>query len=100
MDDYIGVPVDWWIAAWARDAGAWYYLGPDLVWAPFDGQPANCRPVFQGALNNLAPVTVAQDLPLAPGVYQAWFALDYPMDGILNLDGTIVMSSATITVQP
>ncbi len=100
MDDYIGVPVDWWIAAWARDAGAWYYLGPDLAWAQFDGNTANCRPVFQGAVNNLAPVAVAQDLPLAPGVYQVWFALDYPMDGILNLDGTIVMSSATVTVQP
>ncbi len=100
MDDYIGVSVDWWIAAWARDAGAWYYFGPDRVWRQFDGNTANCRPVFQGAVNNLAPVAVAQDLPLPPGVYQAWFALDYPMDGILNLDGTIVMSSATVIVQP
>ncbi len=97
-DAYIGVPVDWWLAAYAYDTGVWYYLNDNLNWVLFDGNPANCRPVFQGALNNIAPVTVARDLHLPVGTYGIWFAVDYPMDGSLHLDGPVWMSRTTVAV--
>ncbi len=98
MFDYIGLPVDWWLAARACNTDLWYYLDAGIVWRPFDGNPLNCRPVYQGALNNIAPVVIAQNLRLAPGRYQVWFALDYPMDGVLHLAGPILTSSASLTV--
>ncbi len=30
-----------------------------------------------------------------PGVYNIWFAVDYPMDGIPRLDGPILLSQLT-----
>ncbi len=96
---YLGYSVDWWAAAYAHTGELWYYLDGALAWVPFDGNPANCRPAYQGPLYNLPPVTVAQDLFLAPGVYNIWFAVDYPMDGILRLDGPIMLSQLTLTVE-
>lgn len=34
-----------------------------------------------------------------PGSYTFWFAIDCPMDGILNLDGQILRNSVTVTVE-
>jgi len=31
--------------------------------------------------------------------YTFWFAVDYPMDGILNLGGPILYDSVNVTVQ-
>ncbi len=98
MDAYAGIPVDWWVAAYAHDAGLWLYCNDRLAWTPFDGNPANCRPAFQGPLQNLAPLALVQDLALAPGAYSIWFAVDYPMDGVLRLDGQVMLSRVTATV--
>ncbi|MCA1808713.1 MAG: hypothetical protein LC725_04555 [Lentisphaerae bacterium] len=97
--DYIGVNVDWWVAAFAHNGGLWYYLDNAMVWAGFDGNPANMHPVYQGPLNNLPPAMVAQGLTLSSGTYNIWFAVDYPMDGSLHLDGTTLLSRVTVLVQ-
>ncbi len=97
--EYVGHNVGWWVAAYAHDESLWYYLNTDMAFIPFDGNLANCRPAYQGPLMNLPPVTVAQDLYLAPGVYNIWFAVDYPMDGILRLDGPILLAQLTLTVE-
>ena len=68
-------------------------------WVAFDGQLQNIRPVHQGPLANLAPMPIAQGLVLEPGVYNIWFAVDYPMDGILDLNGTLLLSGTTLTVE-
>ncbi len=98
VEPYAGIPVDWWAAAYAHDAGLWFYCNDRLAWTPFDGNPANCRPAFQGPLQNLSPFALVQDLALAPGVYSIWFAVDYPMDGVLRLDGQVMLSRVTATV--
>ncbi len=97
--EYIGCNVDWWAVACVHAGNSWYYLDGALAWVPFDGNLANCRPAYQGPLYNLPPVTVAQDMFLAPGLYNLWFAVDYPMDGILRLDGSILLSRVTMAVE-
>ncbi len=96
---YLGYNVDWWVAAYAHDGNRWYYLNSAMAFIPFDGNPANCRPAYQGPLMNLPPVILAQDMFLAPGTYNLWFAVDYPMDGILRLDGSILLSRVTMAVE-
>ncbi len=81
---YIGYYVDWWVAAYAQTGNAWYYLTPAMGWMPFDGNLTNIHPVFQGPLSNLPQFMIVQDMTLAPGRYNIWFAVDYPMDGILR----------------
>ncbi len=97
VEPYAGIQVDWWVAAYAHDAGLWFYCNDRLAWTPFDGNPANCRPAFQGALRNLAPIILVQDMALPPGAYSIWFAVDYPMDGALRLDGQAMLSRVTAT---
>ncbi len=60
-------------------------------WVGFDGQLQNIQPVHQGPLANIAPMPIAQGLVLAPGVYNIWFAVDYPMDGVLDLRNTAAL---------
>ncbi len=94
MDAYFGFEVDWWVIACAN--GSWYYLGSQ--WTPFNGDVAYCRPVHQGALCDLAPYTVL-NMVLPRGTHRIWFAVDYPMDGVLNLHGTLRMDNVTVVVQ-
>jgi hypothetical protein len=95
--EYAGTAVDWWIVALAGPA--WYYLNSALNWTPFDGNLANCHPVLQTGLFNLASTGV---LPFAlpVGLYTFWFAVDYPMDGILDLNGPILVDSVSVEIQP
>ncbi len=97
--EYLGINVDWWFAAYAHSGNLWYYLNRDMNFIPFDGNLSNCRPAYQGPLMNLPRLEVARDLYLAPGTYNIWFAVDYPMDGILRLDGPIMVSQVTIVVE-
>lgn len=94
VEPYLGTEVDWWVVACAN--GAWYYLGSQ--WTSFSGAAANCHPVHQGALCNLAPYTVL-NMVLPRGSHMLWFAVDYPMDGVLNLNGTLRMDKVTVVVQ-
>ncbi len=97
--EYVGHNVDWWVAAYAHDGNLWYYLNTDMAFIPFDGNLANCRPAYQGPLMNLPQIILAQDMSLAPGTYNLWFAVDYPRDGILRLDGPILVSRVTMAVE-
>jgi fibronectin type 3 domain-containing protein len=80
---YAGVPVDWWVLLCA--GSAWYYLDSSGQWTSFDGNPANCAPVYQGALGDL-PATPVLTGALVSGTYNFYFAVDYPMDGVLNFE--------------
>jgi hypothetical protein len=65
----------------------------------FDGNLANCRPAYQGPLFNVPPMALVENLLLSRGTYNVWFAVDYPMDGKIHLDGLILLSSVTIVVE-
>ena len=94
---YAGVNADWWIVAYANLT--WFYLNSSMQWVPFDGTPAHCNPVYQGAFVDLAATEVLNVPDLPVGDYTVWFAVDSPMDGILDLNGAILLDSVNITVQ-
>ena len=92
-----GTPVDWW--AVANAGSTWYYLNSAVQWTQFDGNLSNCHPAYQGALFDLPPTEVLNITGLSAGSYRIWFALDYPMDGILNLNGPILFDWVDLTVR-
>jgi len=96
-DGHAGVPLDWW--AIARANSSFYYLNSLGQWIQFDGNFSNCHPVLQTGLFNLPSVEVLNARGLQPGSYTFWFAIDYPMDGILNLGGYILLDSVNVTVE-
>ncbi|MBI2440275.1 MAG: hypothetical protein HYV35_02775 [Lentisphaerae bacterium] len=95
---YLGTDVDWWLVASANLVN-WYYMNIALQWTPFSGNLAQCGYVHQGALFNLSPTTVLPAMNLPPGTYYFWFAVDYPMDGVLDVNGTIAYDQVTVVVQ-
>ena len=95
--DYAGVPVDWWVVALA--GSSWYYLNNSIQWTQFDGNLLNCHPVYQGAVFNLPATEVSNMIGLPIDSYTFWFAIDYPMDGILDINRTILLDSVNVTVQ-
>lgn len=94
---YVGIATDWWVVAYANSS--WYYLNNVLQWIQFDGNLANCKPVYQGGFDTYPPMQVSNMTGLPVGSYTFWFAVDYPMDGILNLSGQILVDSVNVTVQ-
>jgi hypothetical protein len=96
-DNHVGFPVDWWVLAHA--GSDWYYLNNSGQWTQFNGSSLNCHPVYQGGLFNLPPLEVLNARGLQPGSYTFWFGVDYPMDGILNLGGYILLDAVNVTVQ-
>jgi len=95
--EYDGINVDWWIITLA--GSSWYYLNSAIQWTPFEGNLLNCHPVLQGPLFNLPATEVLNMTGLSTGSYTFWFAVDSPMDGILNLDGPVLVDAANVTVQ-
>jgi len=94
---YAGTEVDWWIIAQA--GSSWYYLNSAIQWTSFNGILSYCHPVYQNALFNLPVTEVWNITGLSTGSYTFWFAVDYPMDGILDVDGQILVDSVNVTVQ-
>lgn len=94
--DDAGLSKDWWVVASANSS--WYYLDGSMQWILFDGNLSNCHPVYQGALLNTSALKVLNIHALPVGSYTVWFAVDSPMDGLVNLDG-ILLDSVNITVQ-
>ena len=92
--EFDGIDVDWWIAV--RAGSSWYYMNNLYQWMPLNG---NFHPVHQGPLFNLSATGVLNMTGLPVGSYTFYFAVDYPMDGILNLDGPILVDSVNVTVQ-
>jgi len=95
---YAGAEVDWWAIVFAH-SGGWYYLNSTMQWTVFDGDLSFCRPMYQGALFNLSPALVLNEFQLPRGTYDFWFAVDYPMDGILNPNGQILLDKVTVVVR-
>jgi hypothetical protein len=93
---YSGVPVDWWVIA--RAGSSWYYLNNLGQWIE-DGNLLNWHPVYQGPLFDLPATPVLNITGLPVGLYTFYFAVDYPMNGILNLDGPILVDTVNVTVQ-
>ncbi|MFH1969159.1 MAG: leucine-rich repeat domain-containing protein [Verrucomicrobiota bacterium] len=90
---YVGVPVDWWVVVCA--GSSWYYMDSAAGWT----QEGAWRPVYQGGLFNLPATEVLNMTGLGTGSYTFYFAVDYPMDGILNVDGPIFVDSVNVIVQ-
>ena len=89
---YLGAEVDWWILVNA--GSSWYYMDSVAGWTQGVWHPVN-----QGPLFNLSALEVLNIPGLAPGSYTFYFAVDYPMDGILNVDGLIFVDSVNVVIQ-
>lgn len=96
--NYAGADVDWWVVAFAH-SGQWYYLNSATQWTSFSGNLALCRPIYQGALSDLSSTRLLDRFQLSRGTYDFWFAVDFPMDGILNTSGPILYDKVTVVVQ-
>ena len=90
--EFVGVPVDWWVVACS--GSTWIYMDSAAEWK-LEGA---WRPVYQGGLFNL-PATKIWNYRLPVGLYTFYFAVDLPMDGILNADGQILVDTVNVTVQ-
>jgi len=97
IDPYIGVDVDWWIVAFAH-SGDWYCLNSAQQWPWFNGALALCQPAREGPLVTLPATPVLDGYSFSPGTYDFWFAVDYPMDGVLNPSGQILFNKVTVVV--
>ncbi len=98
--EYLGLNIDWWVAAYVQNGGLWFYFDSAFNLTPFDGNPANCHPAYQGPLYEVPSQTLVENMLLPPGTYNVWFAVDYPMDGVLNLTpGYYLMDSVTVVVE-
>ncbi|MBI2438104.1 MAG: hypothetical protein HYV36_04745, partial [Lentisphaerae bacterium] len=95
--EYAGTNVDWWVVA--RANSSWFYLDSSRQWTQFDGVLSNCVPVYQGALFELPETEVLNYAGLPAGSYTFWFAVDYPLDGILDINGMILIDSVSVAAQ-
>ncbi len=92
--EYNGVETDWWVIA--NSGSAWFYLDTATGWM----QEGAWRPAWQGALCNLPATEVLNISGLTPGLYTFFFAVDWPMDGILNYpEGPILFDAVNVTVE-
>jgi hypothetical protein len=86
---YAGVPVDWWFLLYA--GSSWYYLNDSVQWTPFNWNISKCHPFYQGALFDFPAVPILVG-SFPRGTYDFYFAVDYPMDGILSVEQCWVYS--------
>ncbi len=95
MDDYLSTEVDWWAVACARP-GVWYYLDSGRQWNTFSGDLLLCRPVHQGGIFHFGSTTILDAYLLESGTYDFWFAVNFPMDGILDVNGPLLFNKVTV----
>jgi hypothetical protein len=88
-DPYAGTPVEWWILSLA--GSSWYYLNDSVQWTPFNWNISKCHPFYQGALFDFPAVPILVG-SFPRGTYDFYFAVDYPMDGILSVEQCWVYS--------
>ena len=77
---YAGIQKDWWIAA--QTPVGWFYCDLSLNWIPVADLSA-LRPIYQGPLFLLDPVSVLNYSAFPPGAYVFYFAVD-DMNGVLD----------------
>lgn len=94
-----GTQADWWVIAFAQDAGEWYYLDGNMAWPMFSGDLAECRPAYQGALFDLPATTVLNEYVLPAGHYSFYFAADRRDGGLNYPSGPIAYSQVMVTVE-
>ena len=87
------------MAAYVHQGGLWFYFDTNFNLVQFDGNLANVRPAYQGPLYNVPRYHLLKRCCYFTGTYNVWFAVDYPMDGKIHLDGLILLSSVTIVVE-
>ena len=91
---YAGVAADWWVLA--GKASEYYYLNSSGQWiGPAD--LACVRPVYQGALFDLAPVEIYRGAGLPAGNYVLYFGLD-ARNGTLDPD--VVYTTGALQIIP
>lgn len=93
---FAGVNADWWCAACS--GSQWFYLNSSLQWVYCGLNLNSIRPVYRGALFDLAPFAVLSASDLSPGNYTVYFGIDTTADGCLSMD-TVWMDAASLTVQ-
>jgi len=94
---YAGANVDWWVIALTESSLCYY--DNTFQWALANGGDFNnVRPMYQGALIDL-PSTSVLNCSLAPGAYTFWFAISYPMSGVLSSDKAILYDKVVVNVQ-
>ena len=93
--EYVGTEVDWWVVACA--GSSWYYLDSATGWTE-QSNWLDWRPAHQGALCNLPATEVLNISGLSAGSYVFYFAVDLPMNGILNMEQMWV-DTVNVTVQ-
>jgi hypothetical protein len=98
--DYLGVGVDWWFGVYAPGMNKWFYMNSNFQLVEFSGNLAECRPAYQGGLINTPLLTLLNGYSVPAGVYILVFGVDYPMDGVLGLNGQIMCNLSVITVEP
>ena len=70
-----------------------------MAWIQADNS-LNWHPVCQGGLGNVPATEVLNTTDLSTGSYTFYFAVDVPMDGILNnVAGQILVDSVNVAVQ-
>jgi len=94
--EYAGTEVDWWVIIGA--GSSWMYMNNSFQWVAEDNM-LKWHPVYQGPLFNLPVTEVLNMTGLAAGSYTFYFVVDYPMDGVLHLDGPILVDAVNVTVQ-
>ena len=94
-----GVPVDWWVAA--DTPFGWFYYDLSTSLFVFAGpSPSDILVTYQGPLFNLSPPFEVLTMPgLPPGTYTFYFAVDWVVNGVLDL-GSIVFDSVKVVVVP
>jgi hypothetical protein len=95
VEDDTVAPADWWLLL--CDGSSWYCLNSSMEWIQFDANMSNCDPVYQGDLVNISAMPVLTG-SLVPGTYDLYFAVDAPMDGILDLE-QMQLDSVKVNVQ-
>ena len=88
---YAGIPADWWVLLCA--GSSWYYLDSAVGWTQGDWSP-----VHQGTLGNLPALEVLNIAGLGAGSYTFYFAVDLPMNGILNME-QVWVDAVTVNVR-
>ncbi len=94
---YAGTSVDWWVVVNAR-GGGWYCMNSAMQLLEFTDWTA-CQPILQSPLFTIGSTPVMSGLVIAPGVYDFWFAITYPMTGNITTSQVTLFDKVTVTVQ-